>query len=291
MDKKGFTAGWWMAEQGDTKSSVRGDIAAEGWCGERRREMVQRWRGEGGVFPPRWGKLKEKLASCSRRMYCRHKPAQREGGRRERMVMEVWGAALLSWCYLTSPVKLRSLSSCFFKPQLLFACLCVFFFPTPLHFIIPVRWPVCLLHIHHHLQPCRTLRTWRSSPASWSGSSGARWVSSGWFTVLLTAAVCLSTCPDSRQRRAGLQGCQGMERDADKPRPLPALVYLNHICANTFHSLISHSIVLHHTTIYTNLVWYCNIIWGINRSSCVLLFELPLVRPTPILFHSILFYF
>ncbi len=143
MDKEGLSAGLMDVRSRRIQralwvetSPLRDDVERE-----REREKEKEgdgtvcWRGEGGVFPPRWGKVKEKLASCSRRMYCRHKPAQREGGRRERererVVMEVWGAALLSWCYLTSPVKPRSFSSCFFKPQLLFVCVLFFFSPPP----------------------------------------------------------------------------------------------------------------------------------------------------------------
>lgn len=130
---------------------------------------------------------KRKLAPCSRRMYLRRhgNSAGREGG--ERMVMEVWGAALPSWCYLTSPVKRWSCWSCFFNPQQFVVCVFLHFYPPCLPAALPTAHP----------SPCRTLRTWRSSPASWSGSSGARWVSSGWFMVLVTAAVCLSARSDS----------------------------------------------------------------------------------------------
>lgn len=109
-----------QSRQEDTKSSVRRDIAAEGWC-ERRREMVQYWRGEGGVFPPRRGKLRENwlLAAGA----CTLDSSQREERgwwwRSEERL-------LLSWCLWSReafhPVSLSCCSSC--------SCVCVsvFFF-------------------------------------------------------------------------------------------------------------------------------------------------------------------
>lgn len=87
---------------------------------------------EGGVFPPRWGKLKAnwllRTGACTVETQDKHIRQHTGGGRRE----GGWwcGQRSGSSSYLTSHVKLWSGWSFFFKPQLLSVCV---FFSTFFH--------------------------------------------------------------------------------------------------------------------------------------------------------------
>lgn len=174
---------------------------------ERRREMVQ-WVRAGFSLQDEANQKKIGLLQPAHVLWTLQ-PTRR---RRQRGRREDGDGSLRSGSYLLTLTSLWSCEALGAVP-LSHSCSAV---PLSFYIFTKKKQQPCLLTVlyllgaHHHLKPCRTLRTWRSSPASWSGSSGVRWVSCGWFTVLLTAALCLSVCAGSActaVRRLPTTGC------------------------------------------------------------------------------------